>query len=38
MAKAIFYLKKKALWRVNIIRQDTIMKAPEGMLFDFEIT
>jgi len=36
MAKAISYLKK-ILWRVDIIHQDTTIKAPKKMLFDFEI-
>jgi len=29
---------RRVLWREDIIRQDTTMKAPEGMLFYFEIT
>jgi len=37
MAKAISYLKKSSL-KVDIIHQDTAMKEPEEMLFDFEIT
>ena len=37
IAKAISYLKK-VLRRADIIHQDMAMKAPEEMLFDFEIT